>query len=471
MTHIAEATVMPDVRFDADLVARYDSRGPRYTSYPTALQFSESFSAEDYSRHALASNKVTGPRPLALYVHIPFCRALCYYCACTKIVTRNEQRVGNYLDSLRRELALQAALYDRQRVVEQLHFGGGTPTYLSADQFAALMADIRTNFNLKRSDDREFSIEVDPRGVEPQMIDTLAELGFNRLSLGIQDFDPAVQAAVNRRQSCEAVSCLVERARAAGFSSISFDLIYGLPHQTTGSFSRTLQQVIDLAPDRLAVYNYAHLPERFRGQRMISRSDLPQANEKLEILGLAIEQLTSASYIYIGMDHFALPHDELARARERGELHRNFQGYSTHKSCDLIGVGLSAISNVGGCYVQNAATTAGYEEPLENGRLPVTRGIELTPDDELRAAVIQKLMCYGRIDYERFESEFNLDFRDYFSDALKRLGPLLADGLVLSDPGGIEVTPDGKLLLRSIAMAFDGYLNAAAPMSPHSAVI
>lgn len=445
-----------NVCFDRELIERYGGRGPRYTSYPTALQFDESITAEIYEEAAKITNK--SGRPLSLYVHIPFCESLCYYCACNKIVTRNVERVEKYMGHLYREIELQAALFDDDRVVEQLHFGGGTPTYLSIEQLCDLMTHIAVSFKLDHSDTREFSIEVDPRTADATMIKVLADLGFNRLSLGIQDFEPAVQEAVNRAQSAQEVSALTDRARSVGFCSVSFDLIYGLPHQSVESFDRTLDEVIALRPDRLAVYNYAHLPARFKGQRMINEEDLPAPETKLKILHHTIVKLADAGYIYIGMDHFALPEDELVKSQRDKTLQRNFQGYSTHRDCDLVGLGVSAIGSIGNTYVQNSPTTMEYEALLEAGRLPVKRGIEVDADDQLRAKVIQQLMCHDQLAFADFEEQNNIDFAEYFAPELARLRPLAEDGLILLGPESIQITSKGRLLLRSIAMTFDRYL-------------
>jgi oxygen-independent coproporphyrinogen-3 oxidase len=447
-----------EVCFDADLIRRYDSRGPRYTSYPTALQFDAAFTEDDYRENALASN-ATGV-PLSLYVHIPFCRSLCYYCACNKIVTRNQERVCQYLDNLHREIDMQAELFDRARKVEQLHFGGGTPTYLDEAQMGELMERLGTAFDFESGDHRQFSIEVDPRTVDAAGIRRLAGLGFNRLSLGIQDFDAVVQEAVNRTQTAADVAALVGASREAGFRSISFDLIYGLPHQTVASFDATLDVVIGMRPDRLAVYNYAHLPERFKGQRMINAADIPAPETKLEILGQTIDKLSDAGYVYIGMDHFALPGDELVEARRNRTLQRNFQGYSTHRHCDLIGLGVSSISSIGNVFAQNAVTTLEYQTLIESGRLPVRKGVAVDADDRLRAAAIQALMCYDELRFDQFDAEHGVEFTQYFADELRRLEPLAADELVSVGDGAIRILPKGRLLLRNIAMVFDRYLKA-----------
>ena len=443
------------VCFDIDLIRRYDTRGPRYTSYPTALQFSDRLTEDDYRQNALASN--AGSLPLSLYVHIPFCHSLCYYCGCNKIVTRNKARVAKYMTNLYREIDMQSGLFDRSRVVEQLHFGGGTPTYLDGDELGNLLQKLGSAFTLDDSDAREFSIEVDPRTVDADGIGVLTRLGFNRLSLGIQDFDPVVQEAVNRKQSLAEVRGLYEAARAAAYKSISFDLIYGLPHQTVASFDKTQNSVIDLQPDRLAVYNYAHLPQRFKGQRMINADDIPAPETKLEILELTIERLAEAGYVYIGMDHFALPDDDLVAARRDGSLQRNFQGYSTHRQCDLIGLGVSSISHIGNVFSQNSVTTMEYESLLEAGSIPIRKGVAVDDDDLLRADVIQALMCYDQLLFADFDAAHEVGFRDYFAAELERLGPLADDELIEVDEAGIHILPKGRLLLRNIAMTFDRY--------------
>ena len=447
----------PAICFDQELIERYDGRGPRYTSYPTALQFSERLGEADYRANALNSN--AGGAPLSLYVHIPFCHSLCYYCGCNKIVTRNQARVERYMEMLHKEILMQSELFDRARPTRQLHFGGGTPTYLDNDQMDELMAALRHAFNFDESEAREFSIEVDPRTVDTDGIKYLTDLGFNRLSLGIQDFDPTVQEAVNRMQSYEEVKGLVEAARATEFKSISFDLIYGLPHQNVASFDATLDRVIGLRPDRLAVYNYAHLPERFKGQRMINADDIPLPSTKLDILHHTIDRLAESGYLYIGMDHFALPEDDLVQARGDGTLQRNFQGYSTHGECDLVGLGVSSISSIGNVYAQNAVTTMEYETLIEDGHLPVKKGVAVDDDDLLRADVIQALMCYDRLDFDAFDASHDIEFRDYFKSEIERLQPLASDELIEVDADGISITAKGRLLLRSIAMVFDRHLN------------
>ena len=445
------------VCFDQDLIVRYGGRGPRYTSYPTALQFHDRLTEADYKAKARASN--ASDVPLSLYVHIPFCHSLCYYCGCNKIVTRNEQRVARYMEMLYKEIAMQAELFDTSRKVEQLHFGGGTPTYLDRTQLGALMDHLRASFSFDESDAREFSIEVDPRTVDAERIQELWDLGFNRLSLGIQDFNEDVQKAVNRMQSVEEVEALMTAAREAGFGSISFDLIYGLPHQTVESFDRTLDTVLAMKPDRLAVYNYAHLPQRFKGQRMINAGDIPAPETKLDLLHHTIDKLCGEGYVYIGMDHFALPGDELVKARNDGTLQRNFQGYSTHRQCDLVALGVSGIGGIGNMFAQNSVSTIEYEDIIERGKLPIVKGLIVDDDDLVRAAVIQDLMCYDSLSFDDFSAKHGIDFREYFKDEIAKLAILEKDGLLELSDAGIEITPSGRLLLRNIAMTFDRYID------------
>ncbi len=441
--------------FDRALIERYDTSGPRYTSYPTAVQFHDNFSVADYAREAARG---TGERPLSLYVHIPFCARVCYYCACNRIITANRQRSGPYLTRLRRELALQARLFDRTRPVEQLHWGGGTPTFLSADEMRGLMAAIGEHFPLLDNDRGEYSIEIDPREADADTIALLRELGFNRLSLGVQDIDPAVQQAINRVQPLALTESVVQAARAANFRSISLDLIYGLPRQSVAGFDRTLDAVIALQPDRLSVFNYAHLPQLFKTQRQIDAGELPTPAVKLALLQRIIERLTGAGYVYIGMDHFARPDDELAQAQRAGTLHRNFQGYSTHADCDLIGLGLTAIGKVGASYSQNAKTLDAYYGALDRAELPLMRGVLLSHDDRLRRAVINQLICHFQLNFTAIEDRFSIRFNRYFGDELRRLEAMALDGLIDLSVDRIVVRPAGRLLIRNICMVFDGYL-------------
>ncbi|MBP6709099.1 MAG: oxygen-independent coproporphyrinogen III oxidase, partial [Candidatus Accumulibacter sp.] len=415
--------------FNRALVEKYDRPGPRYTSYPTAPQFHQAFAEDDYKRAAALSNQAPA-KPLSIYIHIPFCKSLCYYCACNKIITQKTHRAVEYLDYLKREIALQAALFDRSRKLTQLHLGGGTPTYLTSEQLSELMSCLREHFNLDESDNHEFSIEVDPRTIDTARIAELRSQGFNRLSFGVQDFDEKVQAAVNRLQSEQQVYDLVAAARAAKFKSVSVDLIYGLPLQTVASFDTTLSKIIALRPDRIAAYSYAHLPELVRAQRLIRREDMPPPERKLELLELTIARLTAAGYVYIGMDHFALPDDELVIAREKGTLQRNFQGYSTHAQCDLIGLGVSSIGMVADSYSQSVKELSQYYARIDQGLLPVHRGYRLNDDDRLRREVIVDLMCHGRIDFAKIEANHAIVFREYFAEALEKLAEPVADGLV-----------------------------------------
>ncbi len=447
--------------FNRALVEKYDRPGPRYTSYPTAPQFHQAFAMDDYHAAAQASNQAAAPKALSLYIHIPFCKSLCYYCACNKIITQKTHRAVEYLNYLKREIAMQAALFDRTRTLRQLHLGGGTPTYLTREQLAELMDCLHQAFNLDDSDEHEFSIEVDPRTISTEQIEHLRQLGFNRLSFGVQDFDPDVQAAVNRQQSEEQIYALVAAAREAKFKSVSVDLIYGLPLQTVASFDVTLSKIIALRPDRIAAYSYAHLPELVRAQRLIRREDMPPPERKMELLELTISRLTAAGYVYIGMDHFALPDDELALARADGTLQRNFQGYSTFAECDLIGLGVSAIGKVGDTYSQSVKELSQYYARLDQGLLPVHRGYRLNADDQLRRDVISDLMCHGRIDFASIEARHHIRFKEYFAEALGKLDEHVADRLLEIRDDALVLLPQGHLMMRSVAMAFDAYIGGA----------
>jgi oxygen-independent coproporphyrinogen-3 oxidase len=443
------------VEFDADLLARYDVVGPRYTSYPTAPSFCDDFGEAEYRVAARESNEDPIPRPLSLYVHVPFCESPCFYCGCTRLITREHGNAARYLDHLEREIALQGALFDTDRPVVQLHLGGGTPNFLAIDELARLTEALAGCFNLELEDDRDYSIELDPRYLAPGFIEGLSEIGFNRVSFGVQDLDTDVQRAINRIQPASQTEAAVAAAREAGMRSVNLDLIYGLPRQHPESFARTLESVIALKPERIALYAYAHLPERFKAQRQISANDLPAPAEKLALLGTAIRELTRAGYRYIGMDHFAVASDPLARAQVAGTLQRNFQGYSTHGQCDLVGLGMSAISHVDGCYAQNLRDLPAYYRALEQRALPIARGLVLEAEDELRAEVIQSIMCSGRVDFYDFERRFGIRFDAHFSRELAQLAPLATDGLVRLHESGFTVTPRGRLLLRVVAMAFD----------------
>ncbi|ANB18381.1 oxygen-independent coproporphyrinogen III oxidase [Dokdonella koreensis] len=448
--------------FDPALIARYDTSGPRYTSYPTAPQFRDDFGEADFRHAAQASNEDPIPRPLSLYLHVPFCASPCFYCGCNRIITRDRRKADRYLARLCHEIDRIAPLFDRDRPLQQLHLGGGTPNFFDARQLRTLVGTIDGRFTLAGLGQREFGIEIDPRGADAAYVHQLAELGFDRLSLGIQDFDADVQRAINRVQDPAQVGEVIDAAHAHGFRSVSVDLIYGLPRQTPERFRRTLEQVAALRPQRIVTYAYAHLPERFRAQRRIVAAELPDAAMRLALLGMTVETLTAAGYRYIGMDHFALPDDELSLAQERGTLHRNFQGYSTHADCDLIGLGVSAISHVGATFSQNLRELPPYEAALDQGRLPIERGLRLGADDLARADVIQQLMCHDGIDIAAVELRHHLAFASYFADALRRLERFEHDGLVEVTAQRIAVRPGGRLLLRNIAMCFDAYLPALA---------
>jgi oxygen-independent coproporphyrinogen-3 oxidase len=455
--------------FDPQLIRRFDVNGPRYTSYPTADRFVEAFGADDYVSW-LGRRTIGGiSRALSLYVHLPFCNTICYYCACNKIITKDHGRSAKYIKYLGKELAMQAAALDGSHDVVQLHFGGGTPTFLSHDELRRLMDQIRQNFRLLPNG--EYSIEVDPRKVDRETVKLLAGLGFNRMSIGVQDFDPRVQQAVNRIQSLEETQLVMESAREFGFKGISVDLIYGLPKQNVISFNHTLDEIIKLNPDRLSVYNYAHLPALAKPQRRINEADLPTPDARLQILQLAIRRLTDAGYVFIGMDHFARPDDELAVAQRQGRLHRNFQGYSTHAEADLMAFGVSAIGKVGPSYCQNVRTLDEYYDSLDRNELPVMRGIELTADDLLRRSIIQALMCHFELSIESIEIAHLIDFRTYFAEEIEDLRSMEAGGLLTIEDQWISVLPRGRMLVRAIAMVFDRYLRMDRERTRYSKVI
>ena len=447
------------IEFDAQMLKKYDTFGPRYTSYPTAIQFTEKFSEQDYRDELEQSNESNSA--LSLYYHIPFCESLCFYCACNKIITHTHDRAIPYLERLHKEVGMQAALVGNQRQVDQLHFGGGTPTFLSDEQLYQLMQLNDQHFKLAPVDEREFSIEIDPRSVRENTVAILREFGFNRISLGVQDFNERVQKAVNREQSIEQTKSVVDAARESGYQSISMDLIYGLPHQTVKSFSKTLDLVIAMRPERLAVYNYAHLPHRVKSQSLIKEKDLPDAVTKLGLLELTINQLQQAGYVYIGMDHFALPDDELVVAKNDGSLQRNFQGYSTHADTDMIAMGITAIGKINNCYSQNHRFEGTYFEAIDAGQLAIFQGYRLCDDDKLRREVIQALMCQGIVDFQTIAKQFDIEFSTYFADELECLLPLAKDNLLQFDDKQIVVQPFGRLLLRNIAMVFDIYQQPA----------
>ncbi|UZE25509.1 oxygen-independent coproporphyrinogen III oxidase [Pseudomonas sp. B21-056] len=444
------------IRWDSDLIRRYDVAGPRYTSYPTAAQFAGQVGSFDLL-HALRDSR-KARRPLSLYVHVPFCANICYYCACNKVITKDRGRAHIYLQRLEQEIQLIGCHLDPAQRVEQLHLGGGTPTFLSHDELRQLMTKLRKHLNLLDDDSGDYGIEIDPREADWSTMGLLRELGFNRVSIGVQDFDPAVQRAVNRLQSLEETRAVIEAARTLQFRSINIDLIYGLPKQTPDNFARTVAEVIDLQPDRLSVFNYAHLPERFMPQRRINSQDLPNPEQKLAMLQGTIEQLTAAGYRYIGMDHFALPDDDLAIAQEEATLQRNFQGYTTHGHCDLIGLGVSAISQIGDLYCQNSSDLNHYQSLLADGQLATHRGLVCNADDRLRRAVIQQLICHFNLAFAEIEQTFPIDFQHYFAALWPQLQAMAEDGLIELDNTHIKILPAGRLLVRSVCMVFDAYL-------------
>lgn len=453
------------------LLTRFDVPGPRYTSYPTADRFVEAFGEADYVQalRQRQSGTLGNQPPLSLYVHIPFCESLCYYCACNKIITKHKERAAEYLRYLRKEVDLHTRHLGRGQAVSQLHLGGGTPTFMSDEELRQLMALLREHFKFVPGG--EYSVEVDPRTVDEQRLAVLAELGFNRLSFGVQDFDPAVQKAVHRIQPADQVFALVEASRRLGFESVNVDLIYGLPLQTPESFDRTLSQVNRLRPDRIALYAYAHLPERFKPQRRIHTDDLPAGAAKVAMLSRSLDAFTEAGYVYIGMDHFALPDDALAVAKRQGRLHRNFQGYSTQADCDLIALGVSSIGRVGSTYSQNAKTMEEYVDLLDQGHLPVVRGLALTRDDLIRRSVIMALMCQGQLQYESINLAWLIDFKTLFAQELIQLDAMQEQGLVQLSESGIQVTAMGWFFVRGVAMVFDRYVQADRNRTRFSKII
>jgi len=444
------------IKWDLDLIKRYDLSGPRYTSYPTAVQFDPELSPSDLV--ATGQNSADINDPLSLYVHIPFCAHVCYYCACNKVITRNRKKAQPYLDTLYKEMAQLSKWYSNDRKVTQLHWGGGTPTFISHEQMVELMAEMRKNFNLLDDDSGDYSIEIDPREASLETIKVLREIGFNRISLGLQDIDPKVQEAVNRVQSVEQTAAILEEARRLGFRSLNLDLIYGLPYQTLEGFNATLDTVIEMNPDRLSVFNYAHLPDRFRPQRHIQEETLPSAETKLAILESTINKLLQAGYVYIGMDHFAKPDDELAIAQRTGKLHRNFQGYTTHSECDLVAMGVSSISQIGSVYYQNEHDMPYYSAAVDGNSHAIKRGVSLTQDDIIRRHVITQLICHFELDKTAVESKFDITFDEYFASSIAELEAFTKDGLISMNEKEIVVSPAGRLLIRRICMAFDAYI-------------
>jgi oxygen-independent coproporphyrinogen III oxidase len=455
--------------FDLELIRRLDRNGPRYTSFPTADRFVEAFGPDTY-RSWVARRNIGGVRrALSLYVHLPFCSTLCFYCGCNKIATKDPNKGRRYLDYLLREIDMQSALFGNDRRVEQMHWGGGTPTFFDVGELARLFDALRSRFDF--APDGEYSIEVDPRTVDSAGVAALRRMGFDRISLGVQDFDADVQRTVNRVQSESQTLEVIAAARGEGFQSVNVDLIYGLPKQTLLTFNRTLARVIAAQPDRVAIYNYAHMPERFKSQRRIRDIDLPTPDTKLRLLGLAAERLGAAGYVFIGMDHFAREADSLAAAQREGRLHRNFQGYSTHAECDLLGLGVSSIGQIGPTYSQNHRELDAYYDSIDRGQLPIARGVELTADDLARRAVIQSLMCNFTLSKEKISISYLIDFNEYFRNELRELEGLAEAGLLQLDAQWITVTAKGRMLVRNVCMVFDPYLRKAQAQRKFSRVI
>ena len=455
---------MSEIIWDHELIQKYNQSGPRYTSYPTALEFHENYTNQDFIN---AAERYPN-RPLSLYVHIPFCHQLCYFCACNKVITRHQHKADIYLDYLEKEILSRAQLF-KNRTVTQIHWGGGTPTYLSETQSARLMAMLKANFAI--SPDAEISIEIDPRQIELSMLDHLRSFGFNRMSMGVQDFNKDVQKAVNREQDEAFIEALLELARQLGFQSTNLDLIYGLPLQNVESFMFTLEKVIALNPDRLSIFNYAHLPSRVPGQAKIKEDQLPAPETKLTILQKTIETLGDAGYKFIGMDHFAKPHDELAIAQQNGVLHRNFQGYTTQEDADLLGLGVSSISLLGDTYAQNEKDLKTYYALVEEQGNALHKGLVLSKEDCLRRDVIKELICNFKLDFAPIESQYEINFTEHFKEDLALLQPLMDDGLIQQTEKGLIVSPKGRLLIRNICLCFDTYSRAAAKRQQFSRII
>ena len=459
---MSAAASSPRLEVDLDLLKKYNRPGPRYTSYPTAPHFHEGFGPDEYRREILATNSGETPRDLSLYFHFPFCKSLCYFCACNVVITKDASRVGHYLGVLKKEIDLVANLVDPRRKVIQMHWGGGTPTYMSPDQIRDIFGTIRGKFPFAA--DAEISIEIDPRTITPEHLPALREAGFNRVSFGLQDVNPEVQTTINRIQTDEQNAFVIDESRRLGFDSINVDLIYGLPHQTVDSYERTLEKIIAWNPDRLAVFNYAHVPWLKKHQKLLPVESMPDASGRLRMLKLIIDRLTEAGYAYIGMDHFAKPGDELTKALRERTLHRNFQGYSTRAEADMFAMGVTSISKLSGAYAQNLKSLAAYEAALDEGRLPTSIGLKLSHDDLLRQHVITEIMCNNRILKRDVEQKFGIAFDSYFADVPEKLNEFALDGLVSLQPDRIEVGEAGRLVIRNIAMAFDAYIKPEAAL-------
>ncbi len=442
--------------FDIDLINKYNRSGPRYTSYPTANNFSE-LSLEEYKRQSVMSNQRR--TTISLYCHIPFCDTVCYYCGCNKVVTKDKSRAEPYIEALFKEIDMQSSLFDKDRLVEQMHFGGGTPTFLSGEQIIRISNKLQQSFNF--STEGEYSIEIDPRGIDESLIESLAIARFNRISLGVQDFDLEVQKAINRVQSFEQTKAVIGMSRENGFKSISIDLIYGLPRQSKDTFKETLKSVKELLPDRISLFNYAHLPQLFKPQRRIDIEELPSPSEKLDIFQYSLEYLIEIGYTYIGMDHFALPEDPLAIAQSKGNLYRNFQGYSTHSECDIVGLGLSSIGQVADSFSQNEKSLDKYYQALESGQLPIVKGLIINQDDKIRRDLIMELICHFEVNISSLEKRYSIKFANYFASSLEKLSEMQNDGLIEMKNDTLKVLDKGRILVRNICMIFDNYLESS----------
>lgn len=469
-------TKLQDPCINEELLSKFDVPGPRYTSYPTADRFNNGFGEQDWlnaltirgENFGLVGGKA-GAGPLSIYIHIPFCESLCYYCACNKIITKKRDKSVEYLNYLYKEIDLTLKSLGPAQTVSQLHLGGGSPTFLSDQQLTQLFDFLRSRFKLL--DTGEYAIEVDPRTINVARLHALKAIGFNRLSFGVQDFDEKVQKAVHRVQPFEQVNELMIAARELGFKSINVDLIYGLPLQSPASFDKTLEQVVAIAPDRIALYAYAHLPQRFKPQRRIADHQIPPANDKLSMLSRSLDYLQKAGYVYVGMDHFAKATDPLAIAKRQGRLHRNFQGYSTQPDCDLLALGVSSISKMGGVYSQNVKTLEEYYDLLDQEVLPVEKGLLMTRDDLIRREVIMALMCHGSLVFESINLAYLIDSKNYFAKELKDLEHFVNDGLLQMDDSGLQVTTMGWYFVRGIAMVFDKYLQVSKDHSRFSKIL
>jgi oxygen-independent coproporphyrinogen-3 oxidase len=450
--------------FDPKLLSKYNTSGPRYTSYPTALEFHDEFSEQDF----IKAVKDSPNRELSLYVHIPFCHSLCYYCGCNKVITRHRDKADTYLEFLAEEISSRAEFFT-DYTVKQLHWGGGTPSFLTHTQITKLVSLLKEKFTF--AEQVEMSIEIDPREIEMNLAEHLFDLGFNRLSIGVQDIDKKVQETINRVQSTEFISDFIAHAKQVGFNSINIDLIYGLPHQTIETFTKTLNKAHEMDVDRISLFSYAHIPSRFAAQRKLRDEWLPSVEEKFTLMKLAIETLCSFGYDFIGMDHFAKPNDELSIAQKDGTLHRNFQGYTTKGGCDLLGLGVSSISNIGTSFSQNIKELQDYYRAIDTKKNAQVKGVSLSKDDVIRGEVIRELMCNLFLDKNTISDKYNIDFAEYFAEDLPLLKTFIEDGLVENTADFIKVDQKARLLIRNICMGFDAYMKKHVNQQRFSRVI